>query len=187
MKLYAARHGQTTWNIEGRILGSTPGELTEKGINQAGELALHVRSLDPDITYASDLLRVAETAERVQQGSPDLEIVFTDQLRERNFGELEGRLFASMETKWGKIWDTTCSARSFYGAESLDAFTLRIARFVSGLHGDMTVLLLCHIGVMNRLNYLTDPDTFEFISYPNASIIEFDYERILHNSQKLRK
>ena len=39
MKLYVARHGQTVWNAQNKVCGITDVDLTEKGIEQAGQLA----------------------------------------------------------------------------------------------------------------------------------------------------
>ena len=39
MKIYAARHGQTEWNLNDRICGRTDVELTETGREQAALLA----------------------------------------------------------------------------------------------------------------------------------------------------
>ena len=39
MKLYVARHGQTDWNAENRVCGSTNRPLTEKGKEQADQTA----------------------------------------------------------------------------------------------------------------------------------------------------
>ena len=39
MKFYLLRHGQTKWNIEGKIQGKTDVLLNEDGMEQAGFLA----------------------------------------------------------------------------------------------------------------------------------------------------
>jgi len=39
MKLYAARHGQTQWNMENKVCGRTDQPLTETGHAQAQLLA----------------------------------------------------------------------------------------------------------------------------------------------------
>ena len=39
MKLYVARHGQTDWNVENKVCGSTNRPLTEQGKEQAKALA----------------------------------------------------------------------------------------------------------------------------------------------------
>ena len=51
MYLYVIRHGQTDWNIEGKIQGSRNIQLNDTGIKQAEELITKVlepnKSQDP--------------------------------------------------------------------------------------------------------------------------------------------
>ena len=54
MKLYVARHGQTVWNAQNKVCGITDVELTEKGIEQAEELA-SILPEDIDIIVTSPL------------------------------------------------------------------------------------------------------------------------------------
>jgi len=89
MKLYVARHGETMFNIENRVLDSTPGELTDKGVDQAKELAKHVQTLGLDRAYSSDLARTVATVKNTAELLPKLEIVYTKELRGRDFGLLE--------------------------------------------------------------------------------------------------
>lgn len=181
MKIYVARHGETTWNVRKRILGNTPGELTEKGKAQAKELANHLAGVNLTRIYSSDLHRAAETSQIVCVACPQVELIFSPELRERNFGELEGKLMA--EVDWDGFWSLP-SSESRYGAESLDAFTARIARFITTLNDGaqgQVIGIICHIGVMNRLNYLTDPENFHFINYPNADATEFDLDLLTRN------
>lgn len=185
MKLYIARHGETTWNVEKRILGNTPGELTDKGRDQAAVLATHVQALQALPTvFVSDLRRAIETAEIVRNHNPALQLHPMPALRERDFGELEGKLVA--EVNFDAFWALP-SNESAYGAESLNAFTKRIAQFAVELaegHHE-SVLLITHIGVMNRFNYLTDPEHFKFVNYSNADLTEFDFDKILHNAHMI--
>jgi len=39
MKLFLIRHGQTDWNVEGKIQGSYDSKLNNTGIKQARELS----------------------------------------------------------------------------------------------------------------------------------------------------
>ena len=59
-KLYFTRHGQTIWNVEGKVCGATDIELTELGHEQAKELGEHIKA-DKDIKIdeivASPLVR----------------------------------------------------------------------------------------------------------------------------------
>lgn len=185
MKLYVARHGETTWNLEGRLMGNVPGDLTAKGIAQAEELALHIQTLNPDLLITSDLQRALQTTEIITQHCPGLPVKTTAALRERNFGDMEGKPIAEVDQSG--FWEMPADATD-YNAESLEAFTRRIATFTTELceaHKEETVLLVTHIGVMNRLNYLQDPENFAFTKYTNADAVEFDLEVILKNSHAL--
>lgn len=55
--IYVARHGQTQYNVDGKICGHADIELTEVGYAQAEELAQLVSDLEQPITkiYVSPL------------------------------------------------------------------------------------------------------------------------------------
>ncbi len=63
MKIYATRHGQTDWNKADKICGITDVELTDKGREQAKELAEKCAAKgDIDIIICSPLKRARDTA-----------------------------------------------------------------------------------------------------------------------------
>jgi probable phosphoglycerate mutase len=181
MKLYAVRHGEVTWNVEKRILGSAPGELTSKGRRQAQELARNIHKDGIKVAYASDLKRVVDTIDIARLTVPDLEVVFTPQLRERDYGELQGKRLA--EVDWEGFWSLPPD-KALYAAESLQDFTRRIALFVAELEGHAAekVILVTHIGVMNRLHYFSDPPNFSFVNYEHAVPVAYSLEKILLNA-----
>jgi len=186
MKLYIARHGETTENKEKRILGSTPGVLTAEGHAQGRTLASSIAALKINLVLASDLQRVKDTCEYFDK---DLIVGFTPRLRERNFGKWEGSL--RKEVNWQGLWESPKEPElsTEIGAESLDKFTSRIADFSVSLFDalgdtDKSILLVAHIGVLNRFNFLTTPDSFAYIEYPNAEAIEFNLQVIAKNSRK---
>ena len=56
MKIYSARHGQTDFNKENKILGITDIPLNDTGISQAEIFAENVKNLgDVDIIIASPI------------------------------------------------------------------------------------------------------------------------------------
>ena len=57
MKLYITRHGETMRNAEQRILGRTDDPLSEKGRQQALELAEKMKEVEVDIIFTSPLSR----------------------------------------------------------------------------------------------------------------------------------
>src|SRR5687768_16876002 len=87
--LLLARHGETDWNRELRIQGSSDIALNDLGRDQARALAEELAELALDAIYSSDLRRARETAEAVaaQHG---LDVRLDPRLRERAFGSWEG-------------------------------------------------------------------------------------------------
>ena len=55
MKFYLLRHGQTKWNIEGKIQGKTDVLLNEDGMEQAGFLAKAMEHCEARALFSSPL------------------------------------------------------------------------------------------------------------------------------------
>ncbi|GFR47128.1 hypothetical protein Agub_g8815 [Astrephomene gubernaculifera] len=69
VRVVIVRHGQSTWNAEGRIQGSTNySELTEKGICQAEKAREMLASMAFNYVFHSPLKRAQQTADIILQG-----------------------------------------------------------------------------------------------------------------------
>ena len=53
MKIYITRHGETKWNIQGRMQGWKNSDLTEKGIENAKKLGKSLKEINFDCIYSS--------------------------------------------------------------------------------------------------------------------------------------
>ncbi|GHU69352.1 hypothetical protein FACS1894184_13260 [Clostridia bacterium] len=90
MKLYYARHGETAWNAQNRILGVTDISLNKTGVAQAQALAEQVAQLgDIDVIITSPLKRARETASIVAAVLMK-PVVIENRLTEWNYGKYEG-------------------------------------------------------------------------------------------------
>ncbi|MBQ7284193.1 MAG: histidine phosphatase family protein, partial [Oscillospiraceae bacterium] len=89
MKLYVARHGQTQYNAENRVCGSTNLPLTEVGKQQAKTLAEKVKDLGIDVIIASPMTRAMQTAGAVSLAT-GIPVMMDDRLREHDYGTVEG-------------------------------------------------------------------------------------------------
>ena len=89
--VYFTRHGQTFWNVEDKICGSTDIALTEYGQEQAIALGQKIleEGLQIDEILYSPLIRAADTARHISEitGIPAIE---EPRLKEQNFGKYEG-------------------------------------------------------------------------------------------------
>ena len=88
---YIVRHGQTNWNILGKTQGHGNSDLTQKGEEQAFELAKAIKEYPIDYIYSSDLGRAVQTAEIVGD-QIGVKVNQTKSLREMGFGDWEGLL-----------------------------------------------------------------------------------------------
>lgn len=86
---FVLRHGQTDWNLNARLQGSTDIPLNDTGRGQARRAAEILRDQGLDRIVASPLSRALETAQIVGQAL-GLEPVTDVRLIERNFGLFEG-------------------------------------------------------------------------------------------------
>ena len=65
MKLYLIRHGQTDWNIQGKIQGSHDIPLNDTGRAQAKLVAEGMDSRPVTKIFSSTLMRAVETARMI--------------------------------------------------------------------------------------------------------------------------
>ena len=155
-RVLAIRHGETAWNINGRIQGQLDVPLNDTGRWQVHRLALALADECIDAVYASDLLRAMETAQAVARASAD-PIVTDAGLRERGFGVFEGLSYAQINARWPDLaerWRKRDPGFGAPGGETLNQFYARsvaTATRLAALHPGQTIALVSHGGVMDCL------------------------------------
>lgn len=107
--LYITRHGQTQWNVEGRMQGSLDSPLTGEGVRQAQALADRMAGVPLDAIYSSPTPRSWATAETLR-GVRDLPLHAEARIREICMGAWEGQrddaLKADHPEQFGAFWKT---------------------------------------------------------------------------------
>ena len=88
-RLVLLRHGQTDYNVKGRMQGHLDSMLTSVGHEQAAVAAPVLAALAPDLMISSDLRRAADTAEAVGAAA-GLPVKFDARLRETHLGRWQG-------------------------------------------------------------------------------------------------
>ncbi len=84
------RHGQTDWNAERRLQGSTDIPLNDVGRGQARDAVAAVSGYEWDAVVSSPLGRAAETADLIAAGLGLSVARHIPELVERSFGDAEG-------------------------------------------------------------------------------------------------
>ncbi len=97
-EILLVRHGQSTWNAEGRWQGQADPPLSALGEEQARAAAESPEVGGIDVWWSSDLRRAARTADLVGAGRGTRAI--DPRLRERHAGEWEGLTRAEIDADW---------------------------------------------------------------------------------------
>lgn len=163
-KVYFTRHGETVWNVENKICGTTDIALTERGRQQAMELGrkLAQSGLAVDEILYSPLVRAADTARAISAatGWPLRE---EPRLREQCFGRYEATARNGEEFRAAKA----CFAQRYDGGESMLRLAQRVYNLLDELRGqDKTCLLVAHNGISRVIeSYFREMTNEEFAAF----------------------
>ena len=153
-RLIAVRHGETAWNVDTRIQGQLDIPLNAKGRWQARRAGQALADEAIDAIYSSDLSRAWETAQAIAQPHA-LAVAPETRLRERGFGQFEGRTFREIEAQLpdqAQRWRTRDPEFAPPGGESLLDLRTRVTQAVNEIaarHPGQLVVLVAHGGVMD--------------------------------------
>ena len=101
--LHLVRHGQSTWNVEGRLQGQVDlPELTALGRAQASSVAALLSRLEAQRLLTSDLVRAVQTAEIIGEAI-GLVPIPTTLLREQHYGALQGLTTDAASAEWERL------------------------------------------------------------------------------------
>lgn len=173
--IYFTRHGQTIWNVENKICGSTDIALTDKGIEQAKELGEKIKgeNIHIDEILCSPLIRAYDTAKYISDAT-NLPLRIEPRLTEQNFGKYEGTARNGEDFKLSKqsFADDYCSG------ESMLRLAQRIYNLLDDLKNDDKVyLLVAHNGIARVINsYFNNMTNTEYASFGirNCEILKFE-------------
>ena len=155
-RILAIRHGETLWNVDSRIQGHLDIGLNDTGRRQAERLGMALKDEPIAAIYASDLSRAYDTALAVSRHT-GVPVQAEPGLRERSFGEFEGRTFAEIETELpeqAQRWRQRDPTFTPAGGESLlmlEARVLSVAARLAAQHPGEQIALFAHGGVMDIL------------------------------------
>lgn len=175
MKLYITRHGQTQYNIETRICGRSNVRLTDKGMDQARELALSMKGTRIDMIMVSPLVRARTTADIVAKelGVP---VVVDERLAERDYGVIDG----TYEGTPGFMDDWVQFGYVYPEGESWLKVVQRVYNFLDDIrvrYADRDILLISHGGVCRVINSYFESlsnDSFFRFNLGNCKVLKYE-------------
>lgn len=146
MKIYLLRHGQTDWNVQGRLQGRMDIPMNRNGRKQIQEIAdcLHELQFTPDIIISSPLDRAKESAEIVaEQIGYQTSIVYDEGFLERSFGLAEGLIYNENIN----LDDPS------YGAERVEDVCIRAKKAIEKYISDeeKSILIVAHGAVLSAV------------------------------------
>lgn len=152
--LYLARHGQTEFNVQGRIGGDPP--LTAKGRAQAQALARHMENVQLDWVFTSTRMRAHETAAPVLETHPHAHVMALREFDEIWAGICENMLYSEIREKMPEVTAARNANKYSYVYPEGESYAILQERVRRGLRralflaGDSPLLILGHQAI-NRV------------------------------------
>ena len=156
--IYFVRHGETDWNVEGRLQGQRDTPLNALGRRQADEVGGLLKALVPDFAtldyVASPLSRTRETMERLRRtaGLPVEGYRLDPRLREIAYGAWEGMTWKEIRARDPDRAAARDRDRFGYvapGGESYAMVSERLRPLVDAI--DRDTVIVSHGGVARAL------------------------------------
>ncbi len=139
---YFMRHGTIDSNRADRIAGFTDEPLTADGEALAARQARMLLGLGIASVWTSTLRRARQTAEAAL-GFCNVPLFALEDLRERNWGEMEGRPRAELNRNAKPA-----------GGEGPDEFRQRTRRGLAAIDGPLPPLIVAHSGTAREIHAL---------------------------------
>ena len=146
MSLIITRHGQTDWNLQHKLQGSSDIELNQKGIEQAEEVATKLANEPIDLIICSPLVRAKQTAEVINRNR-NIPIKYDSGISERDYGEFEGK--NSADYNLSDFWNFYCNSK-YQGVENIKDFFKKVYDFLDRQaieQQEKNILLVAHGGI----------------------------------------
>ena len=175
--LFLIRHGQTDWNVAGKLQGQTDIPLNETGKEQAKKVAQFLKKKQASFAalHSSDLQRAHQTAQTIAELFA-LEIVLAADLREGHFGKLEGLTKKEKFDLYGPMTDEELPEK--VGAEPRDKVVERVMNYLHGIvqkHKDQHIAVVTHGWLLHSLLTHLGHNVSELPALTNESITIFTW------------
>ena len=187
MRIYLIRHGQTDWNVLGKIQGSTDTSLNKDGILQAKAVSGQMKERFLEITrvYSSPQKRALQTAEIIGE-TLGCEVIAIDSFQEMNFGKWEGLTWEEVQRDYAQEYARWHLNRRYSKLPKGESYQETLERVVKGLQqltdeesGDFAVVT--HSAVIRCIQCFVTDTPFEKMRkfrLENTAIVEIDSDKL---------
>lgn len=131
-ELIIVRHGETEWNLDGRMQGHADSNLTPRGFRQAEAVAARLVQERIDAIHSSDLGRAIRMAE-VLGRAKGVTVIPDARLRERNMGIFQGLTVEEMSRRFPVEYDRFASRQVDYVIPDGESMRQCHDRVITGL------------------------------------------------------
>lgn len=180
--VYLLRHGETEWNLEGRLQGHRDSALSAHGLEQVAALGRRLANEPLSAIYTSDLGRAVTTA-RAVAGTRHAAPLLDARLRERALGVFEGLTREEARAQHPELYAAHESHAADFklpGGQSLREHqqqSLDVARELAQRHIGQTIALVTHGGALSavfRASVGVSLETPRRFSLGNAAVNLFE-------------
>ena len=182
-KIYLFRHGETEWNVAGRMQGRLDSPLTERGREQA---LAHGRQLaqlgTPDCYWVSSAGRTRATAKLIHE-SVQAPQHFSDALLERDCGIWSGKTPEQVRLEHANEWAQLQADAHHHrpgGGENLPDLLARFRKLLMGWQQPDCLAIVTH-GVVSRAilgHFLRlNEQQIRRVKHPNALFYELTFSQ----------
>lgn len=188
LKIYLARHGQDEDNANKILNGRRNEPLTQKGIEQASEVAEKIKNtqIQFDHVYASPLQRAYKTAEIITDVLSIKKPEVLEDLIERDFGVMTGKAQNTIQELCSPDILQTSTVCYFLNPEGAETFpelvdrAKKILNTIKEKYKDGNILLVSHgdIGKMIYAAYynLDWKQVLKMFHFGNSELLELSEE-----------
>lgn len=184
---FLVRHGQTIYNSEERMQGVCDSPLTELGKQQVRESAEALEPVHFTRAYSSPLGRAVETAEIILENR-DIHLKTMNDLHEFDFGSMETKKFEELGDELfsrrrnrdysdiGGESETMVRGRSRKAFDRIVSECSDRDEVLVTSHGLFSDITMAELFGIDTIAYRDECREKGISAFPNACIIEFEYE-----------
>ena len=156
VEIHIFRHGETEWNLAGRMQGFKDSSLTDNGKLQAIEARCKIENIVFDAAYCSTSSRAIDTAKILLNEQPTPINELRD-LREINMGVWEGLKHTDVKKMYSAEHFNFWNRPSRFNVEHSESFLALATRSVAVIkkiirkHQGQKILIVSHAGLIKTL------------------------------------